>query len=266
MFIEDFINENFIAPLCHYYTTIGTLTYGIILIFVVWGTYKLLRRLKIKIDKRFFIGLLPFIIYGGWTRALRDHMLGIYNSNLFCSPPIYFFIFAITWVSILVGLFIEKRTKKKYTYDKAMLATGSLMLLYNLTLTRISNFDGFFIILGLASAWAIVFFSISHFKPKWLSKINAGILASHLLDASSTFTALTFFGYHEQHVLPTFLIEMFGPWVMFPLKIVVVWPVLYLIDRSDEDEFFKNMLKIMILILGLSLGIRDFLTVSMLSY
>jgi uncharacterized membrane protein len=266
MFIEDFINENFVTPLCHYYTTAGTITYGIILIFVVWGTYKLLRRLKIKIDKRFFIGLLPFIIYGGWTRALRDHMMGIYQIDLFCSPPIYFFIFAVTWASILIGLFIEKRTKKKYTYDKTMLVVGSLLLLYDLTLTSINNWLGFTVIVGLVSFWAIVFFSISHFKPKWLSKINAGILTSHLLDASSTFTALTFFGYYEQHVLPSFLIDMVGPWIMFPLKIIVVWTVLYIIDRSDEDENLKNLLKIMILILGLSLGIRDFLTVSMLSY
>lgn len=263
--IEEFINENFLTPLCHYYTTIGTLTYGIALIFVVWGTYKLLRYLKIKIDRRFFIGLFPFIIYGGLTRALRDHMLGIYQSKLFCSPPIYFFIFGITWASILLGLFIEKRTKKKYTYDKTMLVVGSLLVLYDLTLIRISNWEGFTIIVGLASLWALVFFGISHFKPKWLSKINAGILTSHLLDASSTFTALTFFGYYEQHVLPSFLIDMFGTWVMFPLKIIVVWTVLYVIDRSNEDKNMKNLIKIMILILGLALGLRDFLTVSMLS-
>lgn len=88
--LEEFINENFITPLCSYYTPIGTITYGLILVLAVVGTYKLLKKLKIKIDKKFFIGLLPFIIYGGWTRALRDHELGIYQSNLFCSPPIYF--------------------------------------------------------------------------------------------------------------------------------------------------------------------------------
>ena len=264
MFIEDFINDNFVNPLCHYYTTVGTITYGIILILVVWGTYKLLRRLKIKIDKKLFIGLIPFIIYGGWTRALRDHMLGVYQSSIFCSPPIYFFIFALVWASILLGLFIEKKTK--YTYEKTMLVIGSLLLLYDFSLTSINNWLGFTIIVGLVSFWAIVFFTISHFKPKWLSRVNAGILTSHLLDASSTFTALTFFGYYEQHVLPTFLINLTGPWVMFPLKIAVVWPVLYIIDSSNEDENLKTLLKIMILILGLALGLRDFLTVSMLSY
>jgi len=110
----------------------------------------------------------------------------------------------------------------------------------------------------------LVFFGIHKIKPKLLSIENTGILTSHLFDASATFTALTFFGYYEQHVLPSFLIDIFGPWIMFPLKIIVVWAVLALIDRSKEDIFFKRFLKIIILILGLSLGIRDFLTISLL--
>jgi len=263
--LEDFINENFVFPLCKYYTPIGTITYGVILILAVVGTYKLLKHLKIKIDKRFFIGMIPFIIYGGWTRALRDHMLGIYQSNLFCSPPIYFFIYIIALASLLIGLFIQKRSKN-YSYEKTMLIIGLLLLIYNITLTTIRNITGFSIILMLVSFWCLVFFGINHFKPKLLSRENAGIIVSHLFDASSTFTAVTFFGYYEQHVLPSFLIDLFGAWIMFPLKISVVWIVLHVIDQSKEDIFFKRFLKIIILILGLALGIRDFLTVSMLSY
>jgi uncharacterized membrane protein len=263
--LEEFINENFVLPMCRYYTPIGTATYGIILILAVLGTYKLLKHLKIKIDRRFFVGLLPFIIYGGWTRALRDHMLGIYQSNFFCSPPIYFVIYAMTLVSLLIGIIIGRKSEN-YSYEKVMLIIGMSLLIYNASLTVINNISGFSIILSLVSFWALVFFSISRFKPKMLSKMNAGIIVSHLLDASSTFTAVTFFGYYEQHVLPGFLIDIFGPWVMFPLKIIVVWTVLYLIDTYEEDEFFKRFLKIIILILGLALGLRDFLTVSMLSY
>ena len=266
--IEDFINENFLTPLCHYYTTIGTITYGIILIFAFIGTYKLLKKLKIKIDRKFFFALLPFIIYGGWTRALRDYGLGIYGqSSLFCSPPIYFFVYAITLASLLIGLFIEKKSKK-ISYEKIMLVIGSIFLIYNLSLTTIMNFYGFSIILVLIGVWSIVFYGIHKIRPKILSLENTGIIISHLLDASSTFTALTFFGFYEQHVLPNFFIKTLslGPWTMFPLKIIVIWPVLYYIDKSKEDIFLKRFLKIVILILGLALGIRDFLSVSMLGY
>lgn len=263
--IEEFINENFVLPMCRYYTPIGTVTYGIILILAVFGTYKLLKKLNIKIDRSFFIALLPFIIYGGWTRALRDHMLGIYQSNFFCSPPIYFVVYSITLVSLLIGIAVSKKSKN-YSYEKVMLIIGLSLLIYNASLTTINNISGFSIILALVSFWALIFFGINHFKPKLLSKTNAGIIVSHLLDASSTFTAVTFFGYYEQHVLPGFLIDLLGTWTMFPLKIIVVWTVLYVIDTYEEDEFFKRFLKIIILILGLALGIRDFLTVSMLSY
>jgi uncharacterized membrane protein len=261
--IEDFINENFLGPLCHYYTPIGTVTYGLILVLAVLGTYKLLKRMKIKIDRRFFIGLLPFILYGGWTRALRDYNLGAYESNLFCSPPIYFFVFAVTLGSLLLGILIERRTKKK-VYEKVMVAIGAAFLIYNLTLTRINNTFGFSFVLALILVWSVIFFGLSRFKPKMLSFENAGIIVAHLFDASSTFTALTFYSFYEQHVVPSFLIDIAGPWVMFPLKIVVVWTVLEVIDRSKEDDFLKKFLKIVILILGLALGLRDFLTISML--
>lgn len=268
MIISDFINENFLTPLCHYYTIIGTITYGIILIFAFLGTYKLLKKLKIKIDKKFFLVLLPFIIYGGWTRALRDYELGIYSqSSLFCSPPIYFFVYAITLASLLLGLLIERKAKK-FSYEKTMITIGIILLLYNISLTTIRNFYGFSIILALISLWSLIFYAIHKIKPKILSLENTGIIISHLLDASSTFTALTFFGFYEQHVLPNFFIKTLnlGPWTMFPLKIIVVWTALYYIDKSKEDLFLKKFLKIVILILGLSLGIRDFLSVSMLGY
>jgi len=261
--IEEFINENFLMPLCRYYTLWGTITYGIILILAVLGTYKLLKYLKIKIDKKFFIGVLPFIIYGGWARALRDHMLGIYQSSLFCSPPIYFFVFVITLASLLIGILIERKTKK-FSYEKLMLVVGLILLIYNASLTTITNFFVFSFVFLLTSFWFLIFAAISKWKPKLLSRVNAGILASHLLDASASFTAMSFFGYYEQHVLPTFLINIFGPWVMFPLKLIIVWLVLYLIDSSKEDVFFKRFLKIIILILGLALGIRNLLTISML--
>jgi len=268
LMIEDFINENFLDPLCHYYTTVGTLTYGLILILAVLGTYKLLKKLKVKIDRKFFLALLPFIIYGGWTRALRDYNLGIYGqSKLFCSPPIYFFVYAIALLSLLLGILIERKMKK-FSYEKIMISVGVLFLIYDLSLTTIRNFFGFSVVVILVGSWGLLFYGIHRLRPKLLSIENAGIIVSHLFDASSTFTALTFFSFYEQHVLPNFFIRTLGlgAWTMFPLKIIVVWVVLHYIDKSKEDIFFKRFLKIIILILGLALGIRDFLAVSMFTY
>lgn len=266
--VWEWVQDKFINPMCHYYTLEATIVYGILLVLGVLATYKLLQYLKVKIDGRFFVAILPFIIMGGVIRALRDHDV-LYSTVYWCSPFIYVILFSFTLVILLYSLGLERTMKNtayshSFKYHKIMLVIGLIFLFFNLVLVRISNFLGFSIVLGLVGLWALIFFGISYLKPKILSKVNAGIIVSHLLDASSTFTALTFFGHYEQHVLPTFLINIFGPWIMFPLKIIVVWAVLYVIDKYSDDKFFSNFLKIIILILGLALGIRDFLTVSML--
>ena len=269
--LASFWAENFATPLCRYYTPIGTLTYGLILLTAVAGTWLLLKKLKIDIDKRFFYALLPFIIYGGWTRALRDHGLGIYGSNAWwwCSPPIYFIIFAMTLSALLAGLFAQGRWKIEYW--KVTAAVGGILLAYNLLITAMAgmpNLPGFGIIAGLVLGWAVLLLLVRRLWPASravLTPVNTGIMVSHLLDASSTFTALTFFGFYEQHVVPSFLINMFGPAVMFPLKLLVVLPVLWYIDKSEDNKQFKGFLKIVILILGLALGVRDWLTVGLAS-
>ncbi|MBR9682280.1 MAG: DUF63 family protein, partial [Candidatus Aenigmarchaeota archaeon] len=251
--------DKFVNPLCNYYTLEATIAYGLILVVAVLGIYKLLQKLNVKIDKNFFIALIPFIIFGGWTRALRDHAL--YEGWWWCSPPIYFMIFAITFLTLLGAIYLDR--KFKIPYHKTAFVVGIVLLLYNLTLTQITNLFAVQMILGITAGWGILFYIIHRMKPKLLSLENTAIMLAHLLDASATYTALTYFGYYEQHVLPRFLITMFGPLVMFPLKIIVVGVVLYFLDK-EEDKFLRNFLKIIVLILGLALGIRDLLTVSML--
>ncbi len=257
--VSDFFQQNFVAPLCHYYTPVNTLTYGIILTLAAVGIYKFLEKTKVKIDKKFFLAFLPLIIYGGWTRALRDHNL--YQGWYFCSPPIYFIIFGIGAGSLIVAVLLQR--KFGIEYYKTVFVFGILPLIYNASITSINNWTAFSIIFLLVFFWAVLFFGISRLKPGLLPIENAGIMVAHLLDASASFTAIQFFGYYEQHVLPGFLMSLTGPWIMFPLKIGVILPVLYVVDRQTENKQFRNFLKFIILILGLALGIRDMMTVSM---
>jgi uncharacterized membrane protein len=48
-----------------------------------------------------------------------------------------------------------------------------------------------------------------------------------------------------------------GPQVMFLLKLAVVLPVLYLIDRYVEEKEFNSFLKIVIFILGMAPAARN---------
>ena len=42
------------------------------------------------------------------------------------------------------------------------------------------------------------------------NKFNLSVLTAHLFDASSTFIAVDYYGYYEQHVLPSALTAYFG--------------------------------------------------------
>jgi len=180
-------------------------------------------------------------------------------------------------MSLIVSVGLQKDYKIKY--QKTMSIIGWTLVLYNLTLVDITNISAFGTILMLIGFWSFVFFSLNSKFPKLISKINAGIISAHLLDASSSFISISSFGYCEQHVLtgvlmgaycnaaslPSYLQLPFMPWTIFILKIIFVGGALHILDKYSDDKQFNNFLKIVILILGLALGIRDMLTVSMLA-
>ncbi len=247
----------------HYYTVPNTIVYSILFVATVLLVYKyFLKKMEFRIDRNFMVSMVPFVFLGGIMRALED--AGFYRGFMFVSPGIYVTVLFITVGSILLSLLLEKYTKKEYW--KILLVIGSILCalnLYQVAVFGIKNWDGVLMILGLVGLWSLVFTAVHLKFPRYLSRTNLPILVSHLFDGSATFVALSYFSYVEQHVLPGFLIGFTGPWVMFPLKIFIVWPVLYLIDRHVEEEDFRNLLKIAVLILGLALGIRDLLKLGM---
>ncbi|MEM2900439.1 MAG: DUF63 family protein [Thermoplasmata archaeon] len=101
------------------------------------------------------------------------------------------------------------------------------------------------------------------------SGINLLILFGQFLDASATYRALDFHSYGEKHVLPNFLIQVAGTAaVMFPLKLIVVGLVLYLIDVEMKEDFkeYKTLIglvKFAVLVLGFAPGVRDMMRLAM---
>jgi uncharacterized membrane protein len=115
-----------------------------------------------------------------------------------------------------------------------------------------------FIFVLIGKFWNL--FDIKSFN----GKINLSIISAHLFDASSTFIAVDYYGYFEQHVLPNSIYNFFGTAItMFPLKIIVICGGLYLIDRYVDDEYVAGTLKLAIFILGLAPGLRNFLSLAM---
>lgn len=92
------------------YTILSELTYGIILICALYGLYKLLKRLDIRIDWYFCVALIPYILFGPVTRVLED--TNYYTEPFvfwFISPLIYFQTTVYVLLFLLVGYYLQKR-------------------------------------------------------------------------------------------------------------------------------------------------------------
>ncbi|MFB6088554.1 MAG: DUF63 family protein [Candidatus Aenigmatarchaeota archaeon] len=258
----NFLDKYFLSPIIKGtgYNIVNTLTYSLILVFAVILIYKLLRRLDISMDKNFFVGLFPFIALGGLMRALED--ASYFNSYLFVTPGIYIVLSSLGMLSLFLSLFFGRHTK--YPYWKIFFVMGAIPLAYFSLFVNIVNLEGLFLVLLLSGVWLILLYILNILEGNIFSRINITALWGHMLDASATFVAVSYFSYTEQHVLPNYLFRLLGPAAMFPLKFFVVLGVLYLLDRNIEDKNLKYWLKIVIFVLGFALGVRDVLALTML--
>ncbi len=103
----------------------------------------------------------------------------------------------------------------------------------------------------------------------FLLPLNILIGWSHLFDAASTYRGITTYGYIEKHVLPNLLIEVTGtPLVMFPLKLILICSVIYILDVAMEKELSEEntlviFLKFLVITLGAAPAVRNTLRIAM---
>lgn len=282
MGLEDFVKTYYIDPIYNGagYNIYNTITYAVIFILISVLVFKMIKKLNITLDKKFFLSITPFIILGGLLRALED--ASAIKNPLFITPLIYVTIFFIALISLVVSKYIGKKN-----YYKIWASIGVVLLAYSLTFVKVTNDTGLVLILGITLAWIVAIFLFGKFisfnipsnkigvlnkrfifvswmksKIKNVSLENETVLSAHMFDATTTFVSIQYFPYYEQHVLPGFLIGIFGPAIMFVLKLVVVSIVLYYIDKEQNNEQ-KLFIKMLILILGLGPGIRNFVRLIM---
>jgi len=208
-----------------------------------------------------FLALVPFIFFGSSARALVDN--GLYPLNLLLvTPGIYVLTGLATIIALFLSVYLEK--KKGWDYRYLMFTIGALMCVPNILMITYINLVPLIQILG---SWALVSTPFILIRNRWWlikDKFNLSVLIAHLLDASTTFVAVDFYGYGEQHVLPNTLTQLADTAVvMFPLKITVILAVLYVIDTNVNDKTTRNMLKLAIFILGLAPGLRNLLSLIM---
>ncbi len=274
------------------YTMISEITYGLIFIIALYYIYQMLKKLNITIDWKFALALMPYIIFGPVGRVLED--TGYFKEPFvywFISPLIYFMIafFAVSF--ILLGYYLSKKlNSSKITVNKVLFMGGLIFLIPSLALiiswilgfqwseTTGVRFDVFAIVLSsVFLILGLVYFVANFYKEKknfihYKNPLNLAMLGGHLVDGITTYISIIEpfkmgLFYSEKHPASDFLLNVWGP--LFPIvKFVLIILVIYIFDILYKEELknhpnLVNLIKIGILILGFSPGLRGLLRVTM---
>ncbi|MBN2111312.1 MAG: DUF63 family protein [Methanosarcinaceae archaeon] len=268
--INRLINEYYIEPILQDsgYNVVNTITWAVILGIFVFGILKLLRRYEISISDRFIGSLIPYILAGASLRVIED--TGVVEpplSYLLITPNIYFLSALTTAILLFVSRWISSTDERK-DFHKVFAFFGSVWFVANIvTLLYLKDvvlpWVPFFV-LGAASIILYLAYLVFDRAGSVMlkNKLNPPILLVHLLDASSTVAGVDFLGYYEKHVVPAYLIDLTGTaLVMYPLKLSIFIPVIYLLDTRFEDDeesrTLKKFLKLVIIVLGLAPACRN---------
>jgi len=264
--VNDFIYTYYIAPIKYKsgYNIVQEITYGILLFVMVYIFYKVCLYLKIKIDSKFAITTAFYSFLISLIRSLVDANF-VPHTYYTVTPGIVVVVGIYYMVSIIITGYFFKENYYKYSILMAVIPS-----LYFLTyfITHIKHLDIliYFIVI-LVVVYNIVIYLINRIdilkKNLKLNNIDRYVIFSQLVDGTATSLGIGFMNYWEQHPIPRFFMDIFGPYVMIPLKLFVVLVVLYIINNELEDGDLKNIIKITIMVLGLSPGLRDILRMIM---
>ncbi len=268
--IQGFIYKYYIDPIIYDtgYNPVNTVTWAIILGLCLFGVLKLLDKLNVKADWDFVKTIIPYIIAGSTLRVFEDaELFSPPLQYLFITPPIYILMFLITVLLLILSIVLQKAG---YVDDwkKAFGAAGIVWVFVNLAILlsneSITNIKALVIIpiSGIALVAMVYLVARRTGFSIFTTRVNITILLAHMLDASSTFFGVDFLGYYEKHVVPSFLIDLTGTAsIMFPLKLIIFIPVIYILDTQfdddDESRRLRDLVKLTIIVLGLAPATRN---------
>ncbi|MGZ7181474.1 MAG: DUF63 family protein [Halobacteriota archaeon] len=271
--VGKFINDYYINPIIYDtgYNIVNTITWAVVLGLSLFGVLKLLNKLKVNVDNVFILAVSPYLFVGGSLRVVED--AGIVSAPLkylFITPLIYFFIFAACITVLIASVALERSVGIKYFWPFSLF--GAAWSIFNVWLLylKAESFDGTVLLVvgAVGFALALIVYVVGRLlnSPLLRDRVNAFIIDSQLLDATATSYGITFLPYAEKHVLPTFLIDLTGTaFIMYPLKIAVIIPVLYIIDHylKEESQSLTGLVKLAILTVGLAPAIRNTLRMTL---
>jgi uncharacterized membrane protein len=255
--VKSFVLEKFWAPATGQgasYNIFNTSLYAVgFAAAAAYLGFPALKKMEVEVDRRFFMGITPYILLGAAIRVLEDRAL--VESVLLVTPFIYFLMFFVT-----VGLLAATRKFWGEDYHRPLAAIGSAGFLATVSLYAFSNLAALPLTLTVfAVTTGVGYLAVKQFRPELAVPAFVLPVAAHYWDAASSVVAL-FHGGAEKHVLAQFFVDTMGLPGMFVMKTLVIVPVVYLLDRDMEGERRLYYL-FLVALLGLALGTRNLLSV-----
>jgi len=274
--IRQLVNTYYVHPITHDtgYNPVNTLTWTLLLVLCLFLTLKLLKKLDVEINKPFIAAVSPYIFVGASLRVMEDaELFSPPLSYLLITPLIYFLLFfcctAILIISVKlsqsngIGVWCEGSGLRCLTTFGLV---GVIWFFANIVILlkaeEIVLPWVLFTVIGISGIILLVIYGTgSKFGVNFLTeKLNVSVLAAHLLDASSSYIGIDKLGYSGKHVIEGVIVKYTGSAAgMFPLKLVILIPVLYLLEtRFDEKEReLKNLVLLALLVIGLAPAVRN---------
>lgn len=172
------------------YTVVSTVSYIIVLVFMLAGVYLLLSRFDLSPYDQFLYALVPFMLFGGALRTVEDAFVQAMRagetpalefpaSALLISPFIYFTVFVIALGAFLLSKWLVHRdATETWTYPLAamglfwLLATVGYLFSLSVTTDYVSFHPSILVvILGLATVFSVAAYVAAE---RWRPVINAG--------------------------------------------------------------------------------------------
>jgi uncharacterized membrane protein len=232
-----------------------------------------LNRIRLTIDTPFILATLPYVVLGGLLRVVQD--TGMITGNiqfLLVTPLIYFVLFFFTLGMIFLSRYLQaqgyiKNFLSAYAFAGilSVVTVALILAAWGITRTQI-DLTVLFVIPLMAVAATAILWAFMRYVLSWKyvnHPLYITLLFSHMLDASATSYGIDMhpaLSYVEQHVVGSNLIAWtHTAFVMFPLKLVVLFPAIYVLEmyRPEADPDFWHLVLLAMIVVGLAPGIRD---------
>jgi len=268
--LRQFLDTYYIHPITHDtgYNLVNTITWALLLVACLFLTLKLLKKLDIKIGHRFIAAVSPYLVVGASLRVMEDaELFSPPMSYLLITPLIFFLMFFCCAAILILSVNLSRLNWiKYYDYTLAFGLIGVLWAIVNLTILlwreEIVISWVLLAVIGISGILVSVIYVIAakfglHFLTE---KVNVGVLAAHLLDASSSYIGIDILGYTGKHVIEGLIVNYTGTAAgMFPLKLGILVPILYVLDTqfTDDDVELKNLVLLALIVIGLAPAVRN---------